>query len=205
MMSQLIILFSAFLVMPSFILSGTGLRAFSPDTSRARTQFLPASFPASYELFSSSFEQPEPPLIEGEFKSNFKQHKWNSNVSHITAGFIYVSPSNQKIRVDQAYSFSLSSSLFDYTNLSSDGLVSNMVYTLTPNVAAQPCIWIGYVVSAFPLWRNETLVESNAVFGGVVDDRDMGIVTSVRSQFIFVVTLLYFSFCNGGDSIYKIV
>ena len=35
-----------------------------------------ATFPASYELFSSKFQQPEPPLVQCEFKANWKQHAW---------------------------------------------------------------------------------------------------------------------------------
>lgn len=34
------------------------------------------SFPASYELFSSIFKQPDPPLVKAEFKCNWQQHAW---------------------------------------------------------------------------------------------------------------------------------
>ena len=139
-----------------------------------------SGFPASYHLFSSSFKEPEPPLVPSEFSCNFKQHKWNPNVSHIASGTIYFSSSNQKVRADAAYTASLQSSLFDYTNVSSDGRVSNKVYTFTPNVATKPALFSDYVVPGFPLWEADTLVKSSAVYGGLVDDRDMGTVTSVR-------------------------
>jgi hypothetical protein len=35
-------------------------------------------FPASMLEFTSGFQQPEPPLVKPEFKTNFVQHKWYS-------------------------------------------------------------------------------------------------------------------------------
>jgi hypothetical protein len=63
--------------------------------------------------------------------------------------------------------------------MSSDGLVSNTMYTLTPSIASEPCISRGYVKPSFPLFDDQMLAESRAVFGGVVDDRYVGTVASV--------------------------
>ncbi len=100
-------------------------------------------------------------------------------MSHIASGYIYNSPSNQKIRVDEAFDSNFASSLFDYTDISSDGLVSNTLYTLAPCIAATPQFWQGYVMPVFPLFSSDILVTCNAVFTGVVDDRFNGKVASV--------------------------
>jgi len=100
-------------------------------------------------------------------------------MSHITSGMLYVSPSHAKVRVDQAHDSALGSSLFDYANVTTEGLVWNALWEARPNVKAEPKIWTGYVLPAFPLWTNETLVEREAVFMGVVDDGDMGPVATV--------------------------
>jgi hypothetical protein len=46
--------------------------------------------------FSSTFHQPAPPLVKPAFTASFNQHKWNENVSHITSGYWYSSPSAKK-------------------------------------------------------------------------------------------------------------
>jgi len=33
-------------------------------------------FPASYDIFSANFQQPQPPMVCNEFKANWNQHKW---------------------------------------------------------------------------------------------------------------------------------
>jgi hypothetical protein len=114
----------------------------------------------------------------------------SSHFSHIASGYLYHSPSNQKVRVDATHDLNFASSLFDYGNVSSDGLVSNAMYTLEPSIAARPRIYRGYVKPGFPLFEDETLAESRAVFGGVVDDRYVGTVASVSPLSFACVKLL---------------
>lgn len=103
----------------------------------------------------------------------------DQNVSHIASGYIYNSPSNKKVRADVASDSGFASSLFDYADITSEGLVSNTLYDLQPCIAATPQIWHGYVNPTFPLFSTDILVTSNAVFGGIVDDQFNGKVASV--------------------------
>jgi len=74
------------------------------------------------------------------------------------------------------------SSLFDYTNIDSENLVWNTLYTIQPSVSAAPKIWTGFVKPAWALFEEDVLVKSNAVFAGVVDDKWLGVVASVSSE-----------------------
>jgi hypothetical protein len=74
------------------------------------------------------------------------------------------------------------SSLFDYTNIDSENLVWNTLYTIQPSVSAAPKIWTGFVKPAWALFEEDILVKSNAVFAGVVDDKWLGVVASVSSE-----------------------
>jgi hypothetical protein len=105
----------------------------------------------------------------------------NANVSHIASGFIYFSPSQQKVRVDEAYNSSLGSSLFDYTNITNAG-VANRQWILDPAITSPPNLWQGYVTPAFPLIPRDFLVTQGAVFGGIVDDPYVGEVATVCSD-----------------------
>jgi hypothetical protein len=163
------------------------------------------SFPASYELFSPAFKQPNPPLVKSNFKCNWQQHAWwalqksqsqlvtcclplisvsprSSSFSHISSGYLYHSTTHSKVRVDATYESSIESSLFDYTNINHENLVWNALYTVEPSVSAAPKIWIGFVKPAWALFEENTLVKSNAVFAGVVDDKWLGMVASVSSE-----------------------
>ena len=134
--------------------------------------------------FTSAFAQPAPPLVKAEFSANYKQHKWNANVSHIVAGAVYFSPSNGKVRADAAFAPSLASSLFDYANISADGGVNNVQWTLSPNVAAKPTVFEGYVQPGFPLFAPDLLVSSGAVYAGFEDGEEgFGVVAKVSSQY----------------------
>ena len=105
----------------------------------------------------------------------------NANISHIASGFIYCSPSQQKVRVDEAYDSGLGSSLFDYTNITDAG-VANRQWILDPAITSPPNIWQGYVSPAFPLIPRDFLVTNGAVFGGIVDDSYVGEVATVCSN-----------------------
>ncbi|KAJ5392471.1 hypothetical protein N7509_007961 [Penicillium cosmopolitanum] len=99
-------------------------------------------FPSSVVEFSSGFEQPEPPSIKAEYGTNFIQHKWNQNLSHITTGYIRNSPSQLLVRADEAYDGTLASSVFNYANSTKEGLVDN---TLTSyDESGKPTVWRGW-------------------------------------------------------------
>ncbi|KAJ6784404.1 hypothetical protein PWT90_09465 [Aphanocladium album] len=145
-------------------------------------------FPSSMMEFTANFTQPEPPLLVSEYRTSFIQHKWNQNLSHIASGFINNSPSKGFVRVDEVYGSSdgafgsnLASSIFNYANLTKDGLVDNTLTTYTSNRSA-PTVWRGYVNSNFPIFEKDLLVKAGAVFGGLtrrqfVEDR----VAAVRN------------------------
>lgn len=80
--------------------------------------------------------------------------------------------------MDEAYDTTLGSSLFDYNNVTDEG-VSNILWTLTPAVASEPEFFTGYVVSAFPMIPTDLLVANNAVYAGVVKDPYVGEMTAV--------------------------
>ncbi|KAH8903622.1 hypothetical protein BR93DRAFT_918372 [Coniochaeta sp. PMI_546] len=126
-----------------------------------------SQFPSSMLLFSADFKQPEPPLVKSEYRTNFVQHKWNQNLSHITTGFINNSPSARFVRVDEAYDGNLASSFFNYANVSEQGLVDNTLTTYNSN-STTPDVWRGYVNSNFPIFQQDILVKAGAVFGGLV-------------------------------------
>ena len=99
---------------------------------------------------------------------------------------------NGKVRADQAYNSVLGSSLFDYTNMTAEGLVWNALWEVRPNVKAEPKIWTGYVLPAFPLWKNNTLAEMGAVFMGVIEDPDMETVATVScALFLCFICCIY--------------
>ena len=131
--------------------------------------------------FTSNFHQPSPPLVKGAFKAHWNQHKWNADISHIASGYIYCSPSAEKVRVDETYDSALGSSLFDYTNVTSEG-VSNTLWLLSPSLTSVPQFYTGYQVPAFPLIPTDLLVNNNAVYAGRTTDQYAGEVTKVLSH-----------------------
>lgn len=59
-----------------------------------------AGFPASYELFSSEFQQPKPPIVKSEFKTHWKQHAWydpSPTYNKLCNFFISLDQSNAKL------------------------------------------------------------------------------------------------------------
>lgn len=57
--------------------------------------------------------------------TNYLLRPRDQNLSHVTTGYIRNSPSRNWVRVDEAYAGGLASSLFNYTNVTVDGLVDN--------------------------------------------------------------------------------
>ncbi|KAL2846356.1 hypothetical protein BJY01DRAFT_213454 [Aspergillus pseudoustus] len=135
-------------------------------------------FPSSMIEYSGNFQQPLPPLIKTEFETSFIQHKWNVNLSHIQVGYIYFSPSQGLVRVDEAYQGGLATSVFNYANTTDDGLVDNIL-TSFDSYPDQPTVWQGYVQSNYPLFGDDILVSGDAVFAGLVKrDHVQGLVAS---------------------------
>jgi hypothetical protein len=88
-------------------------------------------------------------------------------LSHVTSGYIYFSPSRNLVRADEAYDGGLASSVFDYSNTTKDGLVLNTLTSYEVN-GTKPTVWTGYVNSNYPLFTEDLLIRSGAVFGGLV-------------------------------------
>lgn len=97
----------------------------------------------------------------------------NQNLSHITTGLISNSPSKGFVRVDEAFEADqgangiLASSLFNYANVTEEGLVDNTLTSYGGN-STKPVVWRGYVNSNFPIFERDLLVKAGAVFGGLV-------------------------------------
>ena len=82
--------------------------------------------------------------------------------------------------MDQAFDGTLGSSLFDFGNATSDGLVSNKYFTLSPSIASSPKCTQYTVNSDFPLIPADFLMAADAVFAEMVEDDFNGLVTAVR-------------------------
>ncbi|KAK2600075.1 hypothetical protein QQS21_005161 [Conoideocrella luteorostrata] len=130
-------------------------------------------FPPSLTAYSSHFAQPLPPMLQSEFQTHLIQHKWNENVSHITAGYMYNSPSRQIVRVDETFENAIASSIFDYKNITEEGLVDNILTSVNSNFA-HPTVFRGYVNSNFPLIGSDFLANNSAVFTGMVNKEFSG-------------------------------
>ncbi|MCJ1360161.1 MAG: hypothetical protein MMC33_010164 [Icmadophila ericetorum] len=148
----------------------------------------------SLQKFSSSFAEPTPPLLVSEFSASWNQHKWDENVSHIASGFLYNSAANKKVRVDEAYNSTLASSLFDFTKVTSDGLVLNDLFTIAPSIASKPVCQQFMANPAFPLVPSDFLTASEAVFAGEAEDEFNGLVQLVRTNIPIVLR-------SAGDQI----
>lgn len=104
----------------------------------------------------------------------------DNNVSHITSGYWYNSATQGKVRVDEAYDGEFASSLFDYTDVTTDGRVLNKLRHVGPSVGSPPTCFVDHVENAgFPLVTTDILKSNNAVFGGVVNDPVVGFTQSV--------------------------
>lgn len=107
----------------------------------------------------------------------------DNNVSHITSGYWYNSVAQGKVRVDEAYDGEFASSLFDYTNVTADGQVLNKLRLVGPSVGSSPTCFVEHISNpGFPLVTTDILKNNSAVFGGVVNDPEMGYTQSVSLQ-----------------------
>ncbi|KAJ0419178.1 hypothetical protein BJY00DRAFT_314247 [Aspergillus carlsbadensis] len=155
-------------------------------------------FPSSMIEFSGNFQQPEPPVLKTEFQTSFIQHKWNTNLSHIQVGYIYFSPSQGLVRVDEAYKGDLATSIFDYTNTTAEGLVDNTLTSFGKYPAQpEPTVWRGYVQSNYPLFTADILVSGDAVFGGLVRRTHVeGLVASWNIMYASVPVTVFVDGCG---------
>ncbi|KHO02059.1 uncharacterized protein MAM_01060 [Metarhizium album ARSEF 1941] len=135
------------------------------------------SFPPSVLEYSSEFKQPEPPAVKPEFQTHFIQHKWhvgliyappNHNLSHIQNGYMYHSPTKKLVRVDETFENGLATSMFNFANVTKDGLVDNTLTSVFKDFA-HPEIWRGYVNTNYPLISADFLTQAGAVFSGLVE------------------------------------
>ncbi|KAL2819215.1 hypothetical protein BJX63DRAFT_428861 [Aspergillus granulosus] len=153
-------------------------------------------FPSSMIEYSGDFHQPQPPLVKTEFQTSFIQHKWNVNVSHIQVGYIYFSPSQGLVRVDEAYNGDLATSIFNYANTTDEGLVDNTL-TSFGSYPKQPTVWRGYVQSNYPLLTENVLIKGDAVFGGLVRrDHVEGLVASWGIMYASIPVTVYVDSCG---------
>ncbi|EEA27237.1 hypothetical protein EYB25_001757 [Talaromyces marneffei] len=116
-----------------------------------------APFPATMDIFTSGFEEPVPPLVKSKYNTSFIQHKWNSNLSHITSGYIYNLPDQEQVIANEAYAGNLAASTFNYANISQDGLVDNIIIyiPIDGNDTASSAMYRGYVNPGFPLIKDD--------------------------------------------------
>ncbi|KAF7713385.1 Uncharacterized protein PECH_001324 [Penicillium ucsense] len=136
------------------------------DALETRTKAC-SHFPTSMQEFTREFQQPKPPMVKTEFQTSFIQHKWNANLSHVSSGYLYFSPSQKLVRADEAYEGALATSIFDYGNTTQQGLVMNTVTSYSVG-SPKPSVWSGYVLSNYPLFAEDFLIKGDAVFGGLV-------------------------------------
>ncbi|KAF5015766.1 hypothetical protein F66182_12780 [Fusarium sp. NRRL 66182] len=128
-----------------------------------------APFPPTMEIFTSGFEEPIPPTVKSAYNTSFIQHKWNSNLSHITSGYIYNIPDQAQVIATEAYAGNLATSTFNYANISQDGLVDNtVIYFPVGGNDTSPEMFRDYVNPGFPLIKDDFLVSNGAAFGGLV-------------------------------------
>jgi hypothetical protein len=81
---------------------------------------------------------------------------------------MYNLPKQHQVRIDQAYDGFLSGSVFNYANISKEGLVDNIVIYFPSNGNYnKPQVFRGYVNPGFPLLMDDLLVSYNATFGGL--------------------------------------
>jgi hypothetical protein len=94
---------------------------------------------------------------------------------------MYNSPGSKLVRVDETFKGALASSVFDFSNVTNDGLVDNKLTTFTTDLA-HPDVYRGYVNSNYPLISPDFLVAGAAVFSGLVERQFLPEkVASVRS------------------------
>lgn len=104
----------------------------------------------------------------------------DETLSHIMTGYIDNSPAKGMVRVNEAYDDAPASSVFNYANVTGDGLVDNI---LTIYNGTTPYVWQGYVNSNYPIFEQDFLAKADAVFGGLVTRQFNGDVASVSISY----------------------
>lgn len=83
-------------------------------------------------------------------------------------GYIDNSPNKKIVRVNEAYDDAPASSVFNYANVTEDGLVDNLMTIFN---GTKPYVWQGYVNSNYPILGMGFLITNKAVFEGLVTRR----------------------------------
>jgi hypothetical protein len=78
----------------------------------------------------------------------------------------------------QAYEGVIASSIFDFKNTTSDGLVANYISSFTESLVQQPQCNTYYVAPGFPLFTSGILRDNGSVFMGIVHDQLYGPVSA---------------------------
>lgn len=106
-------------------------------------------------------------------------------MSHIASGYWYNSATLGKVRVDESYDGAFASSLFDYTDVTADGLVLNKLWSVGPSAGSRPSCFVEHIADpGFPLVTVGFLKDNQAVFGGIVNDPVVGYAQSVSWQYL---------------------
>ncbi|PPQ77813.1 hypothetical protein CVT25_015307 [Psilocybe cyanescens] len=130
------------------------------------------------KFYSSNFVNPSPPNITSEFRANYMQHKFDINVNNIVTGFMYLSPSQQKVRADGAADGSLEVSMFDFKNTTANGTqVANSILSFVGG-ATDPICSSFFLEPFVLLFPEDFLSQFNAVYAGVQHDDLYGPVTA---------------------------
>ena len=88
----------------------------------------------------------------------------DETLSHIMTGYIDSSPTTKIMRMVEAYDDAPASSVFNYANVTTDGLVDNF---MTIYNGTKPYLQQGYVNSNYPIFEKDFLVKNDAVFRGL--------------------------------------
>ncbi|KAF9466770.1 hypothetical protein BDZ94DRAFT_1250736 [Collybia nuda] len=167
-------------------------------------------FPPADPPYSSTFIQPQPPNITAEFRAHFMQHKYDSDITHnhIFSGFLYMSPSNRKIRLDGADDGNFQASLLDFNNSTDEGLVSNILFNYAGDLTTPTCSYF-FVPPFIPLFAPDFLGTQGAVYTGIQKDE----VHGPCSTWVFMFgndavtafldsknTLVRYDFVSPGDA-----
>ncbi|KAF8590385.1 hypothetical protein K439DRAFT_1627892 [Ramaria rubella] len=159
-------------------------------------------FPIPY---SSSFSEPLPPQIPTEFTANYMQQKYDAlGNNHIVAGFAYYSTSQNKIRADGASNGTLFSSLFDFTNQSAAGEVSNRQTIFTGGVKeSQSTCFSEFVIPGEQLFTADMLNSTQAVFIGLQEDSLYGPLNGWQFLHPTIPSLIITTFLDVNNTLVR--
>ncbi|KAF8151797.1 hypothetical protein B0H34DRAFT_678339 [Crassisporium funariophilum] len=104
------------------------------------------------------------PQIPRFYSSDF--HKFDINVNHIISGYIYLSPSQKKARVDAAGDGFLEASFFDFNNSTADGTVANVILSFEGGVTQPAYMHIFFNPSSKPSQKTSWFCKTQSLQEG---------------------------------------